>query len=318
MTAPALVVPTLPSGIPIWSVDEFTVHGSYMLDELGREWGVEDGTDDDWDTPAPPRTKRDDRPDGHGTTRGIAWRGGKTFTLGGYVGCPSSALREQSALELATVCSDPGREYTFRRRTDSFDHVMDVELDGSPLIKKINLYTLRWQFTFHARDPRKHDATWQDPIVNPVDPATQIDGLVFDEPGLDFSGAGLDFLVGSEPASPGRAQVANYGSAPTHPVFKLTGPLATPEIRHLESGRLIRYLANIAAGEIVRINCGDFPARGLLEHECVSTTRGDVRSLVHAGMDWPVVGPREVASFQLTSPGSAPAELMASLRSAWW
>lgn len=312
MTAPALVIPTLPPGVPTWSVDNLTVYGSYTLDELGREWGIEGGTDGGWAAPAAPRTKRDDRPFADGVFRSPAFRQGRQFSLGGYVGCPDPGLRELAEAELAGLCSDGGRLYEFRRRTDRFDQVAMVELDGQPLIEMVNLYTVRWQFTFFAPDPRKHDWLWQQPICSPPQPTAG--GLAFP---LNFGNTGLDFGTPSSDSTV--AQVGNYGTAPAYPLFRLEGPLSTPTVLHRETGRALRYTTDLAAGEELYINCDGFAQRDVPAHAAVSSQRGNVATLlVREGPGWPVVDPQAVATFALRSYGQAGASLRVGLRSAWW
>lgn len=310
MTA-AAIAPVM--GRPVCSVDGLTVAGYRTTDALGREWGMDNESDKGWTNSPGPRTKRENRPNTHGAFRSVAYRDVRQFTWGGFVACPTPAVRERTELELASLCSDPGQLYEFRRRTETFDQTMLVELDDEPIVEMSTIYTLRWLFTFAAPDPRKHDAAWQDPICNP--PQNTVSGLEFGTNGLDFSGAGLDF--GTAPGLSQQVQVANHGSAPAFPLFKLTGPLSLPTIVHVESGRNITYAAEVAAGEVVRVNCDDFDQRGFRGHSVQSSIRGNVRSLLTVGTEWPRVDPGTVATFALRSYGAASAELMCSLRSAW-
>lgn len=298
------------SSMPVWTVDTLEVGALRRTDDLGREWGVKAGTDTGWITSASPRTRREARPNGHGAFRGVAWRDYRQFTLGGVVACPDGPTREQTEVELAGLCSDPGRLYEFRRRTATFDQVTRVELDDAPKIEMVSFYTLEWLFTFAAPDPRKHSFAWQDPILNPA--GASFSGLEFADPGLGFD---LDF---GATTTAGTAQVANYGTAPAYPLFQLTGPLSQPTIVHLDSGRTISYASEIATGERVSINCDEFPQRGIPPHGRVSSTRGNVGALCTIGTEWPVVNPQTTASFALRGTGAPTAELKCSLRSAYW
>lgn len=300
--------------LPEWSVDTLHVSGRRTVDDLGREWGVEDGTDKGWINPPATRPNRKDRPVGHGSFRAAAYRSFRQFSLGGFVACPTPQLRERTEVELASLCSDPGALYEFRRRTDSYDHTAMVELDDDPLIEMVTVYTLRWNFTWAAPDPRKHDHYWQEPVCTA--PQTHTTGLNFAPTGLDFS-SGLDFGITTIDST--IAQVGNYGTAPAYPLLRLQGPLSAPAVVHRESGRAIRYASDIAAGEVVTVNCDDFPARGCASHAAISTARGNVSSLlVREGRDWPVVDPQTAATFTLRSGGDLSATLTVSLRSAFW
>lgn len=316
MTAPAVTVTVtsfMPGpGLPTWEIDWLRIVHGDCWDSLGRQWTVAKHPDGEkgWNAPAGPRTNRSDRPDGDGSYRSRSYRKERLITLSGSVLCPTPELRERTEIDLANLCSDGGRLYTYRRTTDSFDQIVDVELDDDPLIDMITMLRVDWSFRFAAPDPRKHDYTWQEPRMSPaVDNAPGA--------GLDDSGGGLPEPLdpGVPPNDPVLAQVANYGTAPTAPVFVLYGPQPPVSILRDETGERIDYLASIATGEIVQINCDEFTARGVPPRTAMSNFNGDVTAWVVAS-EWPTVAPQDVATFRSLGSGS-PDSATAALRSAW-
>ncbi len=303
----------LRTDLPTWTVDTLDVSAFLRTDELGREWGVRAGSDAGWVAPPAPRTVREDRPHSHGSFRGVAFRDYRQFTLGGFVACPDAVTRERTELELSALCSDPGRLYQFRRRGASFDQTAMVELDEAPKIEMVTLYRLDWQFTFAAPDPRKHDFSWQQPVSTL--PSDSTGGADFSASGLDFSGSGIDWGTGAAPAP---ARVGNYGSAPAYPVFTLTGPLDQPVVTAVGSGSSIYYGGSVSSNETVTINCDGFGQLGVPGHGCVSSTRGNVRSLLSIGDEWPRLEPGMTEGFQLQGSGGGSPTLQVSVRSAWW
>ena len=242
-----------------------------------------------------------------------AWRQARAVTLTGSVWCPDVATREHTEHQLAGLCSDPGRLYTYRRQTETYDQTIDVELADEVLVQTRTLHRVDWSFQFSAPDPRKHSTSWYDPVVGP--PSGSGGGLNYATPGLDHSTPGLDYGASRELAE---AQVANYGTAPAYPILTITGPMDALIVEHMESGRAIGYSAPLISGETVTINCDDHPQRDWLGHARISSQRGNVAALCTVSTDWPVVDPQTVASFRLLAGAAPPASLTVSLRSAWW
>lgn len=302
-------------GLPTWEIDTLRITRANSVDELGRRWVVSKHPDGEtgWTGAPATRTQRSDRPFGPGQFRSAAYRKEREIGLTGTVWCPDEAIREQTEVELASLCSDPGRLYTYRRRTETYDQTADVELNDAVLLSVMTPYRLDWSLAFVAPDPRKHDYAWQEPQSTVATPGSF--GLDFSGGGLDFSGGGLDF---GTPAVMSVAKVANYGTAPAYPVFELTGQLSSPAIVHLETGARLTYADAVALGETITINCDDFPQRNQPGKTCLSTARGNVRSLLTIGTTWPVVDPGEVATFQLQAAPGVAGGMRSMLRSAYW
>lgn len=309
MTAPDPAVTTATEA-PVYRFDGLVVSGIVSTDTLGRQWHLtgEKG----WFSGGTPRTNRDDRPDADGSYRSAAFRGEKLFTVQGSVNVGARPeLLEQTLLDLAAVCGDGRPLYTVRRTAGASDQTRDAELDGEPEVEPVGRYDIDFQFTFAAPDPRKHDYRWQEPRASPPVGSGPNGGLDYDG-GLDYSAGGLDYGTANDPLV---ALVANYGSATAAPFFELRGNQPPCSILRDETGDRLDYLGYVATGERVQINCDDFAVRGIPARSAISTTSGDVTSLLVVSR-WPVVAAQDVAAFRLLGSGP-PESLTAALRSAW-
>lgn len=301
-------------GLPEWWIDTIHITHSESTDALGREWtiGQHPAGEKGWSSSAAPRTVRTDRPNSHGSYRSANYRKGRTISLAGTVWCPTIALREQTELELAALCSDPGRLYTYRRRTTSYDQFADVELDDEPLIDTMSLWRVDWSYQLYAPDPRKHDYQVQAPIAGP--PIGGASGVDFSSPGLDFTSPGLDF---GTPGLPQPVSVGNYGTAPAYPVIQVFGPATNGVVRCTTSGFEFIYAAPLDDGEILTINCDAFPRDGYPPRRAISNVHGDVRNFLSI-TGWPTVDPGGLETFTLLTEAAPTTQLRVLLRSAWW
>lgn len=300
-------------GAPTWRIDTLTITAANSTDSLGRQWIVDgDKGEAGWDGAPAPRTNRTARPNGMGSYRSASFAGERSLTLAGSVWCPSVAIREQTALELAALCRDGGQLYTYRRTTDAYDLTCDVERADETLVTTVTKERLDWSFHFIAPDPRKHDYLWQR-VASTLpqggsggfDP---VNGLL---PTADYFDEGVL-------AQPAIAEVANFGTAPAYPVFEVDGAVTQPVIYHLESGKTITYAGIMINGDVLTVNCDEFPAMGLLSHSALLNGTQNVRPYLAFPVDWPVIDPQDVGTFQLLATGTTNAQLVVALRSAYY
>ena len=103
------------------------------------------------------------------------------------------------------------------------------------------------------------------------------------------------------PITNGKAH--NHGTAPTSPVLVITGPVrGEVEVTELETGRGIRWVGNLTAGEQLRID----PATGY------ATVDGSVVMGLRRA-DWPEIPPGEARTYHASS-----GRLTVEHRSGWW
>lgn len=316
---PITIVSSMPgTGLPTWEIDWLRIVAGASTDSLGRRWTVARMPDGEkgWSNPPGTRTNRDDRPDGDGSFRSRAYRKERLITLSGSVHCPSAAVREQTEAELSALCGDGGQLYTYRRITDTFDQVVDVELDDEPIIDPITMQRVDWSFRFAAPDPRKHDYRWREPRASPATGGVPGGGLNYSSGGLNYGGGGLNYGLPSPGSGAVPATVGNFGTADAAPFFILTGSNPSCSIARDETGQRLDYLGDIDIGETVWINCDEFPTRGVPAQSAMSSTRGDVTSLLVVQTGWPVIAAQDVGTFRLIGSGP-PESLTVAFRSAW-
>lgn len=94
---------------------------------------------------------------------------------------------------------------------------------------------------FEATDPRRYT------------PAVQQAELGLPEPCLPWHG---DYGHGPRgiPASTGDRMVHNLGSAPTHPVVELHGPIDTPRLTNVTTGAVLEYEVILDPGEVLTVD----------------------------------------------------------------
>lgn len=291
-----------------WSIDGLVLGA---LDAENCWWVLRKS--DGWFGPPKPKTQRSAKFQVAGSFRNLAPRGERIVALTGTTKCPSSIARLDALDRLAAIASDPARLYTLAvTELNGRTRTMDVELDAKTDVTMVANSWFDWQLQFAAPDPRKHDLTWQAPTAGL--PVGESPGLDYSTPGLDFSGVGLEF---GNPGVPQYAQVVNFGTAKAYPVFQITGPVQTPFITDLSTGTTVGYAGRLVAGDVLVINCDEFPALGYPARSVFLNQTSNRRvNLVKQSSDWPTIGPGEVHNFQFEGVGYG-ATMTVFMRAAW-
>lgn len=209
------------------------------VDSNGTEWTV--ATEDGWYAPPPRRTRSSERPaqDGYFPARSLS--AGRTYTITGLVKASSNFNLITSAQTFAAVAND-GEQYVATWNDPTGEYSTDVERDNS----KFEILTdskARYSLTVRACDPRKYGALETSVIYLPTD-----------------SGGGLVYpltypLNYGTPGSGGSMTMMNNGTAPTEPIFDVSGPLAIGfEITHVQTARTLSYHQATA---LITLNCKD-------------------------------------------------------------
>jgi hypothetical protein len=261
-----------------------------------------------------PRTARTPRPQASGSYRAAAFGGERTITLTGATRCPDYVTRLEAVERLEGLAGDLTRLYPFTV-TDlrGISRTADVELDDDIKVRLVGpARWFDWTVVVAAPDPHRYDAVWQQPRSGML--ADGGPGLDFGASGLNFAPDGLDF---GSPGSGLASQVANFGNARTYPIFAIKGPAEQPRVTDLATGEHIDFGGSLYEGDVLTINCGEFPARGFPARSAFLNTYSDQRVLLSVPSLWPSVGPGEVRNFQLSGNGLSAAELTVYLRSAW-
>lgn len=308
-------VPTSPTAMPIQALPmqyeldgltlgAFDVHDCWWIARHVEGWlGRPKGK--------PARTPRPQAP---GSFRAAAFGGERVIGLAGSTRCPDYVTRLEAVERLEGIAGDPTRLYPFTV-TDlrGASRTADVELDDEIKVRLVGPGRwFDWAFQLVAPDPNRYDAIWQQPRSTMI--ADGGPGLNFGATGLDFGTAGLDF---GAPGSGLASQVANFGNARTYPIFEIKGPVELPRVTDLATGEHVDYAGSLYEGDVLTINCGEFPARGFPARSAFLNTYNDQRVLLTVPSLWPSVGPGEVRNFQLYGNGLSAAEMTVYLRSAW-
>lgn len=315
MTYPAMIAPTtFQSSFALNGVQLLfrTGGGPVPVDSNGVEWILTKL--DGWTGVPKPRTARVDRPFGIGVYRSKSYLGPRLISVEFIVGAPDPGTLRLTEQQLSAWCSDGGRLYLLTVTDPPIRPLTClVELEDSIVTVPRTPLSVVCQAHFMAPDPRKWDAQWQDRTSQlPVPSAA---------PGVDYSAPGMSYLAPGLDYGPGPAfsysQVANYGTAPVGPFISVYGPTVSPKVTDLVSGWTMSYAGNLSVGDVLTVNCDDFPQRQQGGHTCLLNGVTNVWSQVVRSTEWPRIAPNAFATYQITSPSNTTATLVVSLRSTW-
>lgn len=318
MTFPAMIAPTtVQSAFLLDGVQLLfrTGGGPVPVDSNGCEWILTKL--DGWAGVPKPRTTRVIKPFGLGAFRSRSYLGPRIISVEFVVGAPDPSTLRLVEQRLGAWCSDGGRLYTLQVSDPPIQPLTSlVELDDQIMTVPRTPMAFMCSAHFAAPDPRKWDAQWQDRTSQFPVPSTA-PGINFTAPGADYTAPGLDYGPGPTLST---SRVGNYGTASVGPFFRVTGPVAQPRVTDLVSGWLMTYTGTLLTGDVLTINCDDFPQRGQGSHTCLLNGVTNVWSQVVRSGDWPSIDPQGTASYQLTSTvqGQTGGVLVVSVRSAWF
>jgi len=286
------------------------IGGPQPVDSGGVEWVCTKLSG--WAGRPKPRTARTAKPFGAGSFRSRAYQDSRIIGIEFVVTAPDAPTIRLVEQQLGAWCSDGGRLYELSVSDPPLDpQTALVELDDALLIAPRTWQSLQVSAQFVAPDPRKWSAAWMDRTSLLPTPST--DGVDYTD-GVDFTN-GMDYGVSGSPAV---AQVANYGTAPVGPYISITGPVDQPRITDLISGWSLLFIGSLLAGDVLTINCDEFPQRGQPGHSALLNGATNVWSQVVRNGDWPQIDPQDIATYQITASALSTAVLVASVRSAWY
>lgn len=248
------------------------------VDLSGLQWTYKDLSG--WWESAPMRDRMVDRPAADGALDAAPLRSPRVITLTGWTrGASRSALAPVADTLASLVGPDLG---TFTvQDPDLGSRSVQCRLTGTPQVDASNLGVglLRWMLMFKAPDHRKYGPS------------------VTRSTGLRTSGTGLAFPVASPmdfgtTGSGGSVGFANTGTAPTEPVFTVSGALSQGfQITWVETGQHLTY--SYPVGSDIVIDCG----------AGVASTQGQDRTVYLTQRDWFSVPAGATATFQIAALG---------------
>lgn len=230
-------------------------------------------------------------------------RGGRMITVSGNLIAPTRAQAADGVDRLAAVLADGdfGR-FDFYDIDQGWRWAM-VQIAATPDVSWATEKRVKFQLQFFSPDAYRYGQT---STASVGFAAASGSGMVFDL----FNPDG--FLNFGPLPSFGTLTVQNPGTAPSSPLFTVTGP--TPAegftITSVATGKRITFLGSVPDGSVLALD----PSDGSVLLQGVADRLGD--TLVEA---WPVVPPRSVAEFLFEPLGSATsAELTTSVLATYY
>lgn len=237
-------------GGTVWTLDWVTFHHSYdVRDTQGVQWILmeEKGF---WGSPGTGATLSP-RLNKHGAYRSPGWKKERIVTVTGRCYAESYAVLRAAEANVLALLSDPKRPGMLTCYSELGGLELTVFLDDAILCAPLNIVSepgVEFSIQMVAPDPRKYS----------VEAHSQTTGLpIGGVDGLDFlTGDGLDFVTtgglhfGS--ATPGIMMLVNSGTAPTMPVYTLTGPLTNPVLTAATG--TMKYNGTLGPGDFLVID----------------------------------------------------------------
>lgn len=198
----------------------------------------------------------------HGVTIGPGWKKERTVSLKGHAFAPTFADLRRAANQLTALLNDPYEGALLICHSEIGDLSCEVFLDGAILTEPYTAATpaFTWSIQVVAPDPRKYNPQ-EITLATGLPSDAPNDGLNFEagsvpNKGLDFGLPDSGLMFGMSAQSSGMLQLQNWGTAPTTPVFTLTGPLTNPVLTANADGGpyTMQFNGSLAAGEMLVID----------------------------------------------------------------
>ena len=277
---------------PVFAVDGWAGN---TVDDLCVEWWVT--KEEGWSTSPALRLSLVDRPEREGAFDSPSYRSPRVITLEGSAVAPDRSAKEGAKDRLAAVLNDGG---PLRLLVVTEPHVTRqvlVRLSSETKIsdRKNGLFDFSLQMT--APDPVRYSAALN---VASCPLPTSSGGVVFP---LTFP---LDFGQG---ASGGSLNLENRGTAPSWPVWRISGPCTDPVIINPATGEQLGFGLTVQSGEVLVV---DSDARTVLLQSTASR-----RSFLLPDSEWFPLRPGSNRIGFRAAQNEPAARLTAEWRHAW-
>ncbi|WP_328448994.1 phage distal tail protein [Amycolatopsis sp. NBC_00438] len=235
--------------LPVYSIGSWSAN---VDDDYGCRWVV---TAQTLHGGAGRKVHTTERPFGMGAYRARSYLAARSDTLQGWCQAPDFAGAVAARDRLLGLFPD-GAELALVKADGISTRQLLVELDSAAVRLEgwADAQGFDWQLPLYAADPR-----WLDSSVQTAGPFTVIgtatDGLDWGSGGLDWANGGLDW--GSS-GNGGVLSLSNPGTAPSWPVFTVTGPLTNPTFTNPATGDVIAYTGTVDTGQTLVIDTSPF------------------------------------------------------------
>lgn len=245
---------------PLYRLDWLTFAGQGVTDSLGVQWILmeEQGF---WDAPDV-RSDLVERVNAHGAYVGPAYKQERVITLRGRFYSHDPRQMRAAWARITGMGADPTEFLSLSCDTEIGTMASDVRLDGKVETKPLqllNVHGVEFSMNLVAPDPRKYSDQWHTMRAE-LPQANVGDGLDFAVAtgggfGPTYRGLVHPLTFGTS-NSTGFLQLTNGGTAPTCPVYTLTGPLTTPTLTATTGTTTaqMRYNGSLDAGQSIVIN----------------------------------------------------------------
>lgn len=276
--------------------------GSWMgnaTDDWGVDWVVE--AEDGWSASPPIRPTLEDKKTGDGSWAGPGYYGARVVNLVGKA-IASDRLSMLAAKERLHTAVGPRSLATLRVDEAHLSRVAQVRLSDQIDIADIGSMAFQWGLTVVAADPRRYAA---DPMFATTGLPPTYSGLTFPITfPLDFgtaSGSGTGSVVVN--------QQGNFDETPATITF--AGPVVSPRVTHLQSGRTLAFDFTLNEGETLVVDLGEQTA-------LLNGTGSRIYTMTPSSA-WFMLAPglNEMA-FRGEDPGTGTAPMMFVLASSAW
>lgn len=233
-----------------WQLAGQTLSG---YDSYGCRWITQKSRG--WRGTSKPRTDRNPRTFGSGSTRGVPYYDERIITLEGVCKAPTPAARADAEERIGQLFGDNVRMLELVRVGENgVSQSRMVELDEADDPVPHGRVWMDWALQVAAPDPRKYATSWVSGQVLRGSPGTG--GLTIP---LTATAPGL--VAGTSPA-PATVVARNTGTALMRPVLQLTGGLDLgATVIEVETGVQLVYTVPIDPGTSLWINCDDHPVQ---------------------------------------------------------
>lgn len=235
----------------------------------------------------------------HGSFVDQGFNESRMITIGGTAYCGSAEASARTKQDLSALLSEGGTGLLVV--DDPWEQPLEAVVQRA-VKTRVDWYmpgVLRFQITLLAPDPRKYGRSGTVVTDLPQDTGALVFPL-FVGGVLGFGGAG---------SSSGSVTVTNAGSAATEPVFVVTGPVPSFQIRE-PGGSVLEYVLPVPAGQRLVLDAGS--GRVLLEGYAD-------RSVYLVRREWTSVPPGGSRQYLFSSPVYDPAaRLTVESSPAWW
>lgn len=257
------------SGIPIES-PVYTLGDAWqagVLDEYGTEWVCED--EDGWSSSPPVRATLEDRQADDGAWSGPGYYGSRVINLSGKARSPSRV--EMLAAKDRIKASISARSLVPLRVDEAhMSRMAMVRLSDQVDTKDVSAQIFSWSLTLVAPDPRRYAVETQ--TATTTLPTGLTAGRVYSRTYPLVYGGDVEGPSGSVFIN----QIGDYDQTPARILF--TGPLVSPRVEHVQSGRNLTFDVTLSYGDIVAVD--------LLTKSAMLNYSANVANEISAGSAW--------------------------------